>query len=133
MGDTAFTWYLKKQSIMSLSTCEAEYVAASSAVCHAIWLRKLLKMLRMPQEVPTTICVDNKSAIALAKNLTFHEHSKHIDTRFHLIRDYVEKKEVKLAYVMTNDQVADIFTKPLKFEDFARLHALIGVTKINQV
>ena len=87
----------------------------------------------MSQEVPTTIRMDNKSAIALAKNPTFHERSKHIDTRFHFIRHCIEKKEVKLAYVRTNDQVADIFTKPLKFEDFARLRALIGVTDVNQV
>ena len=85
MGDTAFTCSSKKQSIVSLSTCKAEYVAATSAAYHAIWLRKLLKMLRMPQEVPTTICVDNKSSIALAKNPMFHERSKHIDTRFHFI------------------------------------------------
>ena len=77
--------------------------------------------------------MDNKSAVALAKNPIFYKHSKHIDTRFHFIQDCVEKKEVKLAYVRANDQVADIFTKPLKFEDFGRLHALIGVTKINQV
>jgi len=123
MGDIAFTWCSKKQSIMSLSTCEVEYVAATSSVCHTIWLRKLPKMLRMPQQVPTTIHVDNKSAVALAKNPIFYKRSKHIDTRFHFIRDYIEKKEVKLAYVRTNDQVANIFMKPLKFEDFARLRA----------
>ena len=67
--------------------------------------------------------MDNKSAIALAENPTFDERSKHIDTRFHFIWDYVEKKEVMLTYVRTNDQVANIFMKPLKFEDFARLRA----------
>lgn len=133
MGDIDFTWCLKKQSIVSLSTCEAEYVAATSAVCHAISLRKLLKIHRMSQEVPTTIRVDNKSAIALAKNPVFHERGKHIDTRFHFMWDCIEKKEVKLAYVRTDDQVADIFTKLLKFKDFPRLRALIGVTKVNQV
>ncbi|KAH9650285.1 hypothetical protein KPL70_026315 [Citrus sinensis] len=68
MGDTAFTWMSKKQPIVTLSTCEAEYVAAISSVCHAIWLRNLLKELGLPQEEPTEICVDNKSAIALSKN-----------------------------------------------------------------
>ncbi|KAH9672047.1 hypothetical protein KPL70_017573 [Citrus sinensis] len=60
MGDTAFTWMSKKQPIVTLSTCEAEYVAATSSVCHAIWLRNLLKELGLPQEEPTEICVDNK-------------------------------------------------------------------------
>ncbi|KAL5559114.1 hypothetical protein UlMin_035325 [Ulmus minor] len=80
MGDTAFTWMSKKQPIVTLSSCEAEYVAATSCVCHAIWLRNLLKELSITQEEPTKICVDNKSAIALAKNPVFHNRSKHIDT-----------------------------------------------------
>lgn len=59
MGDTAFTWMSKKQPIITLSTCEAEYVAATSCVCHEIWLRNLLKELKMPQEDHVEICVDN--------------------------------------------------------------------------
>ena len=73
MGDTSFTWMLKKQPIVKLSTCEAEYVAATSCVFHAIWLRNLLEELKMPQEEPMEICVDNKSALALTKNPVFHE------------------------------------------------------------
>ncbi|RZB65513.1 Retrovirus-related Pol polyprotein from transposon TNT 1-94 [Glycine soja] len=121
MGDTAFTWMSKKQPIVTLSTCEAEYVAATSCVCHAIWLRNLLKELKMPQEEPMEICVDDKSALALAKNPIFHERSKHIDTRYHFIRECIEKKEVKLKYVMSQDQAGDIFTKPLKLETFVKL------------
>ncbi|WZZ79037.1 hypothetical protein YC2023_099609 [Brassica napus] len=60
IGETAFTWMSKKQPIVTLSTCEAEYVAATSCVCHAIWLRNLLKELNLPQEEPTKIFVDNK-------------------------------------------------------------------------
>ncbi|XP_050895546.1 secreted RxLR effector protein 161-like [Lathyrus oleraceus] len=73
MGDTAFTWMSKKKPIVTLSTCEAEYVVATSCVCHAVWLRNLLKELKMPQEDPVEICVDNKSALALAKNPVFYE------------------------------------------------------------
>ncbi|KAK2456950.1 putative mitochondrial protein [Trifolium repens] len=87
IGNTAFTWMSKKQLIVTLSTCEAEYVAATSCVCHAIWLRNLLKELNFPQKEPTMIFVDNKSAIALAKNPVFHDRSKHIDTRYHYIRE----------------------------------------------
>ncbi|KAI0496759.1 hypothetical protein KFK09_023083 [Dendrobium nobile] len=113
MGDTAFTWISNKQSIVSLSTCEAEYIAATSCVCHAIWLRNLLKELSLPQEEATKIHVDNKSAIALAKNPIFHDRSKHIDTRYHYIRECITRKEVQAEYVKSQDQIADIFTKPL--------------------
>lgn len=85
VGNTTFTWSSKKQPIVTLSTCEAEYVVAASCVCHAVWLRNLLKEVGMLQEEATLIHVDNKSTIALAKNPVFHDQSKHIDTRFHFI------------------------------------------------
>jgi hypothetical protein len=121
----------KKQPIVALSTCDAEYVAATSCVCHAVWLRNLLKELGMSQEEPTKIFVDNKSAIALAKNPVFHYRSKHIDTRYHYIRECIERKDVQVEHVKSQDQVADIFTKPLKHEDFIKLRDSLGMT--NQV
>ena len=127
MGNTAFTWFSKKQPIVTLSTCEAEYVAASSCVCHAIWLKELLKEIHLHHDEVIKICVDNKSAIALAKNPVHHERSKHIDTRFHFIRDHVKKKEIELTYVKSSDQVADIFTKPLKVDLFNKFKMLLGM------
>ncbi|XP_065879565.1 uncharacterized mitochondrial protein AtMg00810-like [Euphorbia lathyris] len=129
LGDTAFTWSSKKQPIVTLSTCKAEYVAATSCVCHAIWLRKLLKEFQMSQNDPTEIFIDNKSALALAKNPVFHDRSKHIDTRYHFIRECIEQKEVKLKYVKTQDQIADIFTKLLKYDVFSHLRAQLGVVE----
>ncbi|KAJ3693375.1 hypothetical protein LUZ60_008855 [Juncus effusus] len=113
MGDTAFTWMSKKQPIVTLSTCEAEYVAASWCACHATWLRNLLRELKLRQHEATEIRVDNKSTIELAKNPVHHERSKHIDVRFHFIREQVKKSEVRLSHVTSHKQVADIFTKPL--------------------
>ncbi|KAK2974052.1 hypothetical protein RJ640_006244 [Escallonia rubra] len=127
LGETAFTWSSKKQPIVALSTCEAEYVAAASCVCHAIWLRKLLEELQQKQEDATKIYIDNKSAIALAKNPVHHERSKHIDTRFHFIREHVKEQEVELVHVKTHEQVADIFTKPLKADMFYYLQKKLGV------
>lgn len=75
MGDAAFTWMSKKQPIVTLSTCEAEYFVATSCICHTIWLRNLLKEICLIQEEPTKVCVDNKLAIALAKNPIFHDRS----------------------------------------------------------
>ena len=118
MGDTAFMWMSKKQPIVTLSNCEAEYVATTLCVFHAVWLRNLLKELSMTQEEPTKICVDNKSAIALAKNPVFHNQSKHIDTRYHWIRECITRKDVQIKYVKSQDQISDIFPKPLNQENF---------------
>ncbi|XP_061357487.1 uncharacterized mitochondrial protein AtMg00810-like [Gastrolobium bilobum] len=113
MGNTTFTWVSKKEPIVTLSTREAEYVAASWCVSHAIWLRNLLSKLEQEQVVPTEIRVDNRSAIELAKNPVNHERSKHIDVRFHFIQDQVKEGKVELSHVASRDQVGDIFTKPL--------------------
>ncbi|KAJ7976200.1 Retrovirus-related Pol polyprotein from transposon TNT 1-94 [Quillaja saponaria] len=131
MGNNAISWVSKKQPIVTLSTCEAEYVAAISCTCHAIWLRRLLKELQEPQKEATQIFVDNKSALALAKNPVFHDRSKHIDTMYHFIRECIAKKEVEVKFVKTLDQVENIFTKPLKFEVFQGLRELLGVRKEN--
>ncbi|GKV20502.1 hypothetical protein SLEP1_g30621 [Rubroshorea leprosula] len=129
MGDTAITWSSKKQPTVTLSTCEAECVALNSCVTHAVWLRNLLKELHVTQEGPTEIYVDKKSSIALAKNPQFHERSKHIDTRYHYVRQCVEDKVVQLIFVKSHNQMADILTKALKFDDFKKLRSCLGVGK----
>ena len=83
----------------------------------------------MEQKEATVVIIDNKSAQALAKNPVFHDRSKHIDTRYHFIRECIAKKEVELEYVRTNDQIADIFTKPLKYDIFQQLRLKLGVVK----
>ncbi|KAG8474968.1 hypothetical protein CXB51_031696 [Gossypium anomalum] len=127
MGNKAFTWLSKRQPIVTLSTCEAEYVAASCCVCHAIWLRNLLNELEQQQLDATEIRIDNKSAIELAKNPVNHERSKHIDIHFHFIRDHVKEGSVKLVHVASRDQVADIFTKPLSMVLLDNYKKLIGM------
>lgn len=85
----------------------------------------------MSQEEPTKIFVDNKSTIALAKNPVFHDWSKHIDIRYHYIRECIARKDVHAEYAKSQDQVADIFIKPIKQEDFIKLQSLLGMA--NQV
>ena len=133
MGNNAIAWCSKKQPIVTLSSCESEYVAATSCTCHAIWLRQLLKELHLEQKEATVVMIDNKSAQALAKNPVFHDRSKHIDTRYHFIRECIAKKEIELEYVRTNDQIADIFTKPLKYENFQQLRLKLGVIQISSL
>ncbi|KAL0433431.1 UNVERIFIED_CONTAM: Retrovirus-related Pol polyprotein from transposon TNT 1-94, partial [Sesamum latifolium] len=128
-GENAISWCSRKQPIVTLSTCESEYVATTAGTCHAIWLRRLLSELYFVQDGATKIMVDKKSAIALAKNPVFHERNKHIDARFHFIRDCIANKEIEVEYVKTLDQVADIFTKTLKKDRFQKLRKMIGVVK----
>jgi len=128
-SSTAFSWTSKKQAIVTLSTCETEYVAASSTACEAIWLRNLLKELEYPQEELTMIYVDNQSAIKLAKNPVQHGRSK-LDTKYHFLRDHVKWKTIKLQYCHTTEQVADIFTKPLAGAIFMRLRDMLGMKTI---
>ena len=108
-------------------------MAATSCTCHAIWSRRLLKEINLPKIEVTMICVDNKFAQALAKNPVYHDRSKHIGTRYHFIRECIAKKEGDLKYVKCHDQVADIFTKPLRFEDFQRLRSNLGVKKKQKI
>ena len=90
---------------------------------HTIWLRNLLNDLQLNQEQPMKTYIDNKSAIALTKNLVFYERSKHIDTRYHFIQETIKENKVKLISVMTQDQLADIFTKPQKHEIFSTIRS----------
>ncbi|KAG9450658.1 hypothetical protein H6P81_010623 [Aristolochia fimbriata] len=127
IGSGAFSWSSKKQAVVALSTCEAEYVAAASCTCQAVWIRNIMKELHNDQEGPTPIYVDNKSAISLAKNPISHSRSKHIDTRYHFIREQVKAKVVELIYCRSEDQVADIFTKPLKTDAFKKFRDRLGM------
>ncbi|KAM1002515.1 hypothetical protein ACFX2C_002938 [Malus domestica] len=127
LGSTTFSWTSKKQSIVALSSCEADHVAVASTVCEAIWLRNLLKLMCHPQVESTVIHVDNILAIKLSRNLVQHGRSKHIDTRFHFLRDHVKQKTTELVYCHTKEQVADIFTKPLPVEPFKLLREMLGM------
>ncbi|GJZ27482.1 hypothetical protein Tco_0571735 [Tanacetum coccineum] len=105
-------------------TKECKLIGYSDSDCHAIWLRNLLIEMENQQDEATQILVNNKSAIELAKNPVNHERSKHIDIRFHFIRDHVKEGRAQLVHVPSRDQVADIFTKPLPtvlLENFKRL------------
>jgi hypothetical protein len=100
---------------------EAEYIVACSISCEAIWLRKLLTGLFDLEMEATVILCDNQSCIKMTENPVFHDKSKHIEIRYHYIRDMVQRGSIKLQYVSTDEQVADVFTKPLsrvKFEHF---------------
>ena len=127
LGSGVISWSSKKQQVVALSTAEAEYMALASGACQAIWLRWMLRELMHEQAGPTKLMCDNKSAIALAKNPVFHGRSKHIDIKYHYIREQVKDGEIELNFCRSEDQIADILTKPLKADLFERLKTMLGV------
>jgi len=120
-GSGLVSWSSKKQSIVSLSSTEAEYVAVTSAGTQALWLRKILEEIGEKQVQPIVIFCDNTSTIKLAKNPVHHSRTKHFDLKYHFIRDLVQKKEVELRYIKTTEQLADIFTKAVAKVQFLML------------
>jgi hypothetical protein len=123
------TWFNRKQTFVALSSAEAEYMATSMASCEAIWLRKLLTGLFDQELEPTVIYCDNQSCIKLSENPVFHDRSKHIEIRYHFIRDRIQKGAVKLQYISTDEQVADILTKPLEKGKFVFFRDRLGVVQ----
>ncbi|GAU28769.1 hypothetical protein TSUD_357540, partial [Trifolium subterraneum] len=96
--DSPISWSSKKQTVVALSTCEAEYISACYATCQGVWLLSLLKEMKMYQQDEFELMVDYKSAISLARNPIAHGRSKHIETKFHYLRDQVTKGKLKLTH-----------------------------------
>jgi hypothetical protein len=131
LGSNLISWASKKQPIVSIYSAEAEYVTATSASCQVVWLRRILKDMSHIEKDPTPIFYDNTSAIAQSKNHVFHKKSKHIDTRFHFIRELVNNGNIVLQFYGCRDQIVDIFTKPLgkSVFDFQRQH--LGIISVD--
>jgi hypothetical protein len=119
----AISWSSKKQELVTLSTAESEYVAATYAAKEALWLRRIISEVFQPLTKPVTLYSDSQSAIALTKDGSYHARTKHIDIRYHFIRFVVQNKSIKLIYCPTEDMTADILTKALpniKAKHFAK-------------
>lgn len=130
LSGAAVSWASKKQPIVTLSTTEAEFVAAASCACQCVWMRRVLEKIGLSQSKCTVIMCDNSSTIKLSKNLVLHGRSKHIDVRFHFLRDLTKEEAVKLVHCGTSNQVADIMTKPLKLDVFLKLRDQLGVREV---
>lgn len=111
LGKNLVSWQSQKQRVVALSSCESEYIATATADCQGIWLARLLGDLRAADTEVVELRVDNQSALALMKNPVFHERSKHIQTKFHFIREAVENEEIKPEFIGTEGQLADLLTK----------------------
>jgi hypothetical protein len=111
---------LKKQNSVALSTAEAEYIAAGHCCSQLLWMRQSLRSYGYRLSKVPLLC-DNESAIRMADNPVEHSRTKHIDIRYHFLRDHQQKGDIEIAYVSTHNQLADIFTKPLDEKTFSKL------------
>ena len=102
-------------------------MAATAATCQAVWMRRMLKILCQEQAKGTMIYCDNSLAIAFSKNFVFHRRRKHIDTKFHYIMELVKNGEIILQHCRTEEQFADILTKPLGQKTFEFLRKCLGM------
>jgi hypothetical protein len=112
LGGSAVSWVCQRQSCIAQSTAEAEYYAAVSAGNEVIWLKQLLADIKEPQQT-VTIHEDNNACIVLSRNPQDHKRTKHVQIKYHVLRDYVKKKELELKYCPTKSQLADMLTKSL--------------------
>ena len=136
LGGGAVFWKSRRQPTVALSTTEAEYMAATQGVKEALWERRLLSeigrlnLIQQQQnqgKAAILIRTDNQGALALSQNPEFHDRTKHIDIQYHWIREVLESGRVEMHFVGTEDQVADIFTKPLAREKFERFRHELGM------
>jgi len=123
LAGAPISWQSRAQATVALSSTEAEYIALSAAAQEAIWLLQVLREFRFLITSPVVLYEDNQSTIKLVENPVFHKRSKHVDIKYHFVRELVENKTLDIQYVRTTENLADIFTKPLVFSLFNRLRS----------
>ena len=121
------TWKSKKQKSVALSTTEAEYYAVGAACQEAIWIRQISQELLIPLDEPTLILSDNTGAVFLSDNPVFHSWSKHIDIRWHYVRDLIQSKLVRTSHIPGTQNGADFFTKAVNCFEHERCVKLLGM------
>lgn len=127
LGTGIISWGSERQKSVALSTSESEYIAASNAIKELVWLKRLLTELTLNENITPKFYMDNQSAIRLIKNPEFHKRTKHIDVRYHFIREKFEAGDFELDYVSSDEQIADIFTKALSKFRHQYLCKLMGL------
>jgi hypothetical protein len=126
LGRFLVSWSSKKQTFVALSTAEAEYVAAGQCCAQLLWMRQILRDFGYNLSKVPLLC-DNESAIRLADNPVEHSRTKHINIRHHFLRDHQQKGDIDVYHISTENQLADIFTKPLDEKRFCRLRSELNV------
>jgi hypothetical protein len=133
LGSGAISWSSKKQPIVTLSTTKAEFVAAAFCACQGVWLRNILEHLKIGQSSNIVIFCDNSSSIKLSKNPIMHGRCKHTDVRFHFLRYLTKDGIIELVSCKSEEQLADIMTKPLKLDSFCSIRSDLGMLDIDSL
>ncbi|GKV35863.1 hypothetical protein SLEP1_g44069 [Rubroshorea leprosula] len=131
LGSGVISWCSQKQVALAQSTAEAEYIAATTAVDQAIWLRKLLVDVHHAQSNPTEMLCDSKAAVAIAKNPVFHGKTKHFKLKYHIVRVVENDGDIVMVHCSSEENVADIFTKGLQKIRFEALRNKLGVCSLD--
>jgi len=129
MGGNTVSWRSVKQKSVALSSMEAEYMSLAEATKEALWLKALMRELIYDQKT-VKIYEDNQSCIALAKNPERHSRAKHIDIKYHFVRELVEDKQIAMVYTSTKKQLGDMFIKPIPRNQFEILRDGIGLKEV---
>ena len=132
LGRSLVCWSSKKQNCVSLSTAEAEYIAAGSCCAKLLWMKRTLKDYGINVKNVSLYC-NNESAIKIAHNPVQHSKTKHIQIRHHFLRDHVLKGDISIGHASTEDQLADIFTKPLDEKRFSKLRCELNILESSNV
>ncbi|CAI7866855.1 unnamed protein product [Closterium sp. NIES-53] len=127
LNGSAISWQSKRQPVVALSTTESEYISTCQCIQEGVWLKRLFGEFGHEFASGVPVFVDNQSAIALAHNACLHGRTKHMQVRWHFIREMVASGEVILRWCPTNRQAADILTKPLPFERHSVCMSLMGM------
>ena len=130
LGRSLVSWMSKKQNSVALSTAEAEYIAAGACCAQILYMKQTLLDYEVVLDKVPLLC-DNESAVKLANNPVQHTRTKHIDIRHHFLRDHVAKGDISLENVGTENQLADIFTKPLDEARFCMLRNELNVLDLS--
>ncbi|MBE2321147.1 hypothetical protein DVA67_034775, partial [Solirubrobacter sp. CPCC 204708] len=128
LGHALVSWFSKKQTSVSLSTTEAEYIAAGSCCAQILYMKQQLEDFKVTLDHIPIRC-DNTSAINISKNPCLHSRTKHVEIRHHFIRDHVQRGDVELEFVGTDHQLADILTKPLNEDRFCTIRRDLGMCR----
>jgi hypothetical protein len=127
LGAGAVSWSSKLQTMVALSTTEAEYITAVEATKEILWMRQFMGELRYSPSSSSTLLMDNQSAISVSKNPEHHGRMKHLDLRWYWLRDVVDSGVVKPVFVPTEDMAADILTKSLMGPYMEKCRKLMGL------